>query len=493
MILLEFDFTVVVKKGTTHLRADHLSRLTSGEKAIGVDDDLPDAYLFNIKMVPHWSKDLVSFLTIGKIHLSNSLEGNLFHIEQTRNFVMLAGRLYKRGSNGVLRLCIEPTEADNYMTSAHVAMGNIHFALDQTIKRIERMGVFWPTMRKDVFTLVNACGCQKNGSRCGGNVLTLNYTNAIAPKWAESLVEFLSTKLFPENMSKLQQRYLQKHAQDFCLIADQIYHRGKDGSLRVCVLENEYVPILEHAHASVPGGHFSAEVTTKAIMRAGLWWPTLFQDAALYVKGCDVCQRTKAPIRRDEMPLRPMMGAQAFAKWGIDFVGPIHPAAMHTHAEYIIVATNYVTKWVEAKATIKNDARTTAKFLYEYVFTRYGLPIEIVSDRGTHFLNEVIEHLLEEFMVIHKKSAPYHPQANGQAESTNKILCTVLTKIVSQTKTDWEQKLHAALWAYRVAYKTAIGTTPFNMVFGLDAILPMEFLIPTLRVAKSLEWTGHEL
>ena len=116
----------------------------------------------------------------------------------------------------------------------------------------------------------------------------------------------------------------------------------------------------------------------------------------------------------ERWPLRPMMGAPAFAKWGIDFVGPIHlAAAMHTHAEYIIIAIDYATKWVEAKATIKNDARTTAKFLYEHVFTRYGLPIEIVSGRGTHFLNGVIEHLLEEFMVIHKKSAPYHPQANG--------------------------------------------------------------------------------
>ena len=95
--------------------------------------------------------------------------------------------------------------------------------------------------------------------------------------------------------------------------------------------------------------------------------------------------------------------------------------------------------------------------------------------------------------MIHKKSAPYHPQANGQAESSNKILCTVLTKIVSNSRTDWELKLNSALWAYRVAFKTAIGTTPFNMVFGLDAILPIEFLIPTLRVAKELEWTGHEL
>ena len=96
-------------------------------------------------------------------------------------------------------------------------------------------------------------------------------------------------------------------------------------------------------------------------------------------------------------------------------------------------------------------------------------------------------------MVIHKKLTPYHPQANGQAENTNKILGAVLTKIVSDKKSDWELKLHAALWAYRVAYKTSIGTTPFNMVFGLDAILPMKFLIPTLRVAKELNWIGHKL
>ena len=72
------------------------------------------------------------------------------------------------------------------------------------------------------------------------------------------------------------------------------------------------------------------------------------------------------------------------------------------------------------------------------MFIRYGLPIEIVSDQGVHFINEVISFLLAKFMVIHKRSTPYHPQANGQAESTNKTLCTVLTKIVGQSRTDWE-------------------------------------------------------
>lgn len=91
---------------------------------------------------------------------------------------------------------------------------------------------------------------------------------------------------------------------------------------------------------------------------------------------------------------------------GIDFVGPIKPPAKNTRAQYIIVAMDYLTKWVELKATVKNDARTAAKFLYEYVFTRYSLPIEIVSDQVVHFVYEIIEILLDEFMVIHKSLHP---------------------------------------------------------------------------------------
>ena len=119
-------------------------------------------------------------------------------------------------------------------------------------------------------------------------------------------------------MSKTRQIYLQKQAADFCLIANQLYHHGKDDQLQICVIESEYLGVLEHAHSSILGGHFSASVTAKTIMRARLWWPTLMQDVEFFIKRCDECQRYKDLIRKDAMPLRPMMGARTFAKWGID-------------------------------------------------------------------------------------------------------------------------------------------------------------------------------
>ena len=141
----------------------------------------------------------------------------------------------------------------------------------------------------------------------------------------------------------------------------------------------------------------------------------------------------------------------------MDFVGPISPAATNSQARYIIVATDYFTKWAEARATRKDDARSTAKFLYEQVISRFGCPLELLSDRGTHLLNEVNAQLTTAFMIIHRKSCAYYPQANGQqAESTNKTLCRILTKIVEASHGDWEHKLTVALWAYRTTYKVAM-------------------------------------
>ena len=127
-------------------------------------------------------------------------------------------------------------------------------------------------------------------------------------------MDYLQTHILPASISLARKRTIEIEARSYILIGNQLYHRGKDQQLRLCVTEAEYIPILEQAHVGLAGGHFSSTTTTKEIMTLGLWWLALFQDAEEFVKRCDTCQRTKTPIRKDNMPLRPIIGARTFAK-----------------------------------------------------------------------------------------------------------------------------------------------------------------------------------
>lgn len=146
------------------------------------------------------------------------------------------------------------------------------------------------------------------------------------------------------------------------------------------------------------------------------------------------------------------------------------------------MATDYATKWVEARATRKNDAETSAKFIFERIMMRFGYPLELVSDRGTHFLNEVIQDLTERYHVSHRKTTPYNPKANGLTERANGIVCKILTKVVSAHKTDWDQKLCSAVYAYNTAYKSTTGKSPYYLAFGQEVLQAIETDVETFRI-----------
>ena len=136
-------------------------------------------------------------------------------------------------------------------------------------------------------------------------------------------------------------------------------------------------------------------------------------------------------------------------------------------------------KQVRSNAT---TAASMAKFLCEFIWCQYGCPIELISDQGGQFLGQVVESLMSFYVVVHKRSTPYYPQANGLAELTNKTLQNILQKIINKNQTDWDTKLQSALWAYRTTYKTSIRTTPFRLAFSLEAVMSIEFQIPSLRI-----------
>nr|KYP32883.1 Retrovirus-related Pol polyprotein from transposon 17.6 [Cajanus cajan] len=184
--------------------------------------------------------------------------------------------------------------------------------------------------------------------------------------WFVDLANFKAAGVIPEDFTWHQRKKFLRDATYYVWDDPHLFKIGLNGLLRRCVSREEAKSILWHCHNSPYGGHFNGERTAAKALQAGFYWPALFKDAHSHAKQCDSCQRDGGITRKREMPLQNMQEVEVFDCWGIDFVGPL-PSSFTN--EYILVAVDYVSKWVEAIATPKANGKTVVKFLKKHIFS----------------------------------------------------------------------------------------------------------------------------
>ncbi|KAK3007271.1 hypothetical protein RJ639_017692 [Escallonia herrerae] len=174
-------------------------------------------------------------------------------------------------------------------------------------------------------------------------------------------------------------------------------------------------------------------------------------------------------------------GAHQSDAWRLDVAGPL-PKSSGGHF-YILVATNYFSKWAEAASLKEVKKETMENFIKNNLIFRYDVPCYIITDNGKPFYNTLMDQLCTKFGFKQHNSSMYNAPANGLAAAFNKTLCNLFKKVVAKSKKDWHEKIGEALRAYRTTYHTPTQVTPYSLVYGVEAVLPLEQQIPSLRIA----------
>eukprot|EP00253_Pinus_taeda_P006548 PITA_06548 len=271
---------------------------------------------------------------------------------------------------------------------------------------------------------------------------------ALSP-WYSDIIYVLKNLSTLPGMTRNKARTLKLKAAKFCILNSALYWKDPGGILLNFLVEKEAKQVMEDCHQGYCGGHLFWKLIANKILRAGYYWPTLFVDVYKMVKCCHKCQIFEGKWKLQRLPLKPIEVSTPFQQWGLDFIGEIHLASSGQH-RWILIATDYFTKWIEAIPTKQATDAVIISFLEDNILPCFGCPNKLITDSTTTFKSKRMK-LLE----INKKS--------------------------------WHKRLVNALWGDWVSEKKSIGTSSFELVYGVDTIFPSSLTAPVVKLLQEAD------
>ncbi|XP_021735093.1 uncharacterized protein LOC110701771 [Chenopodium quinoa] len=294
----------------------------------------------------------------------------------------------------------------------------------------------------------------------------------VEPSWMDPILAYKLQRTLPEDKNLAAK--IKRVASRFIVYKGELLKKSFSAPLLKCVGPTDADYVLREIHFSICGNHIGGRALAHKALRAGYYWPTMIQDAKELA--------FKKPLADTEFTtLRSM---------GVGYFRTIPRGSLPE--KWLIVGIDYFSKWIEAEAASNITEQTVRKFIWQNIITRFGIPKVLVFDHGRQFDNLPLRRYTNQFGIKLAYSAVCHPQSNGQAEAANKQILNALKKRVEDQKSKWIEELPGTLWSLRTIEKEATGHSPFELVYGSEAVLPVEIGSESLRVNQfSAEENEH--
>ncbi|KAL0429035.1 UNVERIFIED_CONTAM: hypothetical protein Sradi_0529500 [Sesamum radiatum] len=280
-------------------------------------------------------------------------------------------------------------------------------------------------------------------------------TGDALPSWKDGIEAYLKTGTLPQDPKEA--RAIRVRAGKFTLIGGELYKRGFSQPYLKCINQDKVEYVLREIHEGSCGNHSGGRALSSKALRQGYFWPTMRKDAMDLVRKCQKCQVHANITHLPATPLQPIQSPCPFDQWGMDIVGKLPRAP--GQREYLIVAVDYFSKWVEAEALSKITEKEVMKFAWKNIVCRFGIPRAFVMDNGTQFQGAKLRQWCEEL-----KIKQYYT--------------------LEEAKGNWVDELPGVLWAYRTTPRRSTRESPFSLVYGTEAVVPVEIGEETLRVQQ---------